>query len=667
MNSSSSQAKFGLAGGNSAGCETVLRLLGEWWLQVSGEVPGDFLEFAAASIRGALPLSQVAVVRAREGSWETLASVGAGRALPWELLADALDRGVPCERDGWWASVAGEADPNATSATLLVMAAQMSVPPTSVTQTAVTQFGASLSAGVLEELARWLGRFYRQRGELDWLRKRIARQESILRIAATWSATLDLNELLVQMAEASTRLMQAERASIFLWDRPLRTLIARPALGVQGGELRIPDHQGIVGEVVRSGTTRVVDAASSAGIDRSVDKRLRFHTRNLLCGPLRARAGEVLGAFEMINKRGGEFTAEDVECLEELARHASTAIENSRQHGQLLQSRNTWADQANRGVRQIGECPEMQRVRATIERVGPTDLAVLVLGENGTGKEVVAQLVHALSERHSHPFVAINCAALPETLLESELFGHEKGAFTDAREMRVGKFEQAAGGTLFLDEIGDLSPSGQAKLLRVLEDKTVTRLGGQQPIHVDTRVIAATNQRLHELVRERRFREDLYYRLHVVAIELPPLRERGDDVLLLAEHFLAEFSGKARRRPPGIAADARRLLREHRWPGNVRELRNLMERIAFLSPGDSVQAADVSFTVAPERGPDQDARWQLPMAEATHDFQVEYIQRQIRAAGNHMSLAAERMGLHRGNLYRKMKQLGMPVDQDRPE
>ncbi len=605
-----------------------------------------FLEQALAAVQSKLGVLSLAIVRAQNGHWESLAVSGkTSSPLPWDLLSDAADEHRVVANSQW--CVVPMLHPGDDSELLLAERGSDA---------------AELSLTTLPKLAPLLASLLgivRQRHQLQ---QRVARQEAILQIAGTWNRTLELEELLVQMAEASTKLLQSERASIFLWDRPLKTLVARPALGVKGGELRIPDHQGVVGDVVRSGATRVVDAGSPSEIDRSVDKQLRFHTRNLLCAPLKAANGRILGAFEMINKREGNFDADDVSALEELARHAAIAIENSQQNGQLLKARNQWADQAAEGIQLIGNCPPMQLIRNTIERVGPTDLSVLILGENGTGKEVVAQLVHASSPRRHHPFIAINCAALPETLLESELFGHEKGAFTDARETRPGKFEQAAGGTLFLDEIGDLSPNGQSKLLRVLEEKIVFRIGGQQPIHADTRVIAATNQNLVEMVRQRKFREDLYYRLHVVAIELPPLRDRGDDIVQLAEHFLVAFCAKARRRPPSIAAETAHRLRSHRWPGNVRELRNVMERIAFLSQESIVHPTEVSFTIAPQSSTDHDQRWDLPLADATRDFQIEYIQRQIHAAGNRMTLAAEKMGLHRANLYRKMKQLGLPTD-----
>ena len=301
----------------------------------------------------------------------------------------------------------------------------------------------------------------------------------------------------------------------------------------------------------------------------------------------------------MLNKRDGAFTADDERGLIELASHAAVALENTQQFAELLERHEKLVEQAAQDTQLVGESPAIQAIRNTIRRIADTDLAVLMLGENGTGKEVVARSIHFGSRRRKQPFIAVNCAALTETLLESELFGHEKGAFTDAHEARAGKFELASGGTLFLDEIGDMSLAGQAKLLRVLEEKTIVRVGGSKPIHTDVRVLAATNQNLAELVRAKRFREDLYFRLNVVSLELPPLRERGDDVMLLAEHFLRDFSRRAGRRVLKFTAAARKRLESHTWPGNVRELRNLMERLAYLSTGDRIEAEDLAFILSP--------------------------------------------------------------------
>jgi Nif-specific regulatory protein len=258
----------------------------------------------------------------------------------------------------------------------------------------------------------------------------------------------------------------------------------------------------------------------------------------------------------------------------------------------------------------------------------------------------------------------MNCAAIATGTLDSELFGHEKGAFTDAHESRAGKFELAAGGTLLLDEIGDMSLAGQAKLLRVLEDKTIVRVGGSRPIHTDVRVLAATNQKLVDLVRAKRFREDLYFRLNVVTLELPPLRERGDDVMLLAEHFLKEFSKRAGRRIPKFSAAVRKRLESHTWPGNVRELRNLMERLAYLTSGDRIGAEDLAFILSPSAGAPAIIGTGLNLNDATHEFQRKHIQQAIDAARGNVSQAAKNLGVHRSNLYRKLRQLGMETDEE---
>jgi Nif-specific regulatory protein len=290
--------------------------------------------------------------------------------------------------------------------------------------------------------------------------------------------------------------------------------------------------------------------------------------------------------------------------------------------------------------------------------VARTDLPVLILGESGTGKEVVARAIHYTSQRHAHPFIPVNCAAIAETLLESELFGHEKGAFTDAHSTRPGKFELVGGGTLFLDEIGDMSASGQAKLLRVLEEKTVVRVGGSQPIPADSRMVAATNRNLAETVRAGKFRQDLYYRLTVVMLELPPLRQRPEDVEPLAEFFLEQFARDAGRRLE-LSDTARKRLRAHDWPGNVRELRNLMERVAFLCPGKIIEADDLVFTLKPGLQEMASPFESLPLAEAIRAFECQHISQAIARAGNNMSEAARLLGLHRTNLYRKMKMLGL--------
>jgi transcriptional regulator with GAF, ATPase, and Fis domain len=623
------------------------------WQATQAETEERLVAWALPATGAAVGGDYVALAIPAAGRWVASAASGAARQLPADLLADALDRETTLANAGWVAApLASRAEEGEVLVAHLASASASALGPSQrsegKSQAAIAQIAPVLHQAIVSVRSR-----SRQQ-------RRVRRLEAILEIVSQWNRTNELEALLVQMAEAAARLLEADRASIFLWDRPNHTLVGRPALGLPEGELRIRDDRGVVGEVIRTGEPRRVDAAIEPdAVDHNIDAQLRYQTRTLLCVPLRGRSGELFGAFELINKLAGTFSNEDEEALGELAAHAAVALENAQDRRQLLMANRQMAQQAAEKVRLIGESPAVEALRSIIRRVADTDLAVLILGENGTGKEVVAQSIHYLSRRRDQPFVAVNCAAIPETLAESELFGHEKGAFTDAHEARQGKFELAAGGTLFLDEIGDLSLSGQAKLLRVIEEKVLVRVGGSTPIHTDARLLAATNQNLAEMVRAKRFREDLYFRLNVVTLDLPPLRERRGDVLLLAEYFLGDFCRRARRKTPELTAAARKRLMEHPWPGNIRELRNLMERLAYLSTEDRIEAADLAFILSPRGQAPSAADLGQSFVDATARFQAEYIRRQIEQSGNNMSLAASRLGLHRSNLYRKMRQLGM--------
>jgi len=612
----------------------------------SEEVLG-FLEELLPNLVDTVAGSSVIVAKTDQGHWQLVTQVGSHVAMPMELLAESLDQLRPISSLPW---------------TVIPVTLQnrshlffaFREPPTSDPEL-VQQCLARLR--MIADAVPSLDRRSR-------MARRIRRLEAIGDIVAGWNTTFDMNELLHRVAETSTELLNAERASIFLWDRAGQRLVGRPALGVDQEELILDDERGVVGSVVQTGQTRRVNRDDQANdIDRSVDEQLQFQTHSLLCVPLRVRDGRILGAFEMINKVQGNFTAEDETALIELAEHASRALENSQEYNRLLESRRQIAKAAAQHVRLIGESASTQKLREDIQRVGPTDLAVLVLGENGTGKEVASQLIHYLSARHDEPFVAVNCAALSETLLASELFGHEKGAFTDAHDTKAGKFELASGGTLLLDEIGDLSAAGQAKLLRVLEEKTVVRVGGNTPIETNARVIAATNQDLAEMVREKTFREDLFYRLNVVSLEILPLRDRLDDILPLASHFLASFASHANRPAPRLSQRAQTKLLQHRWPGNVRELRNVIERLVYLVPEDTIEPEHITLVDAGRDAIQLDQ----PLSDATREFQVQYIQQQIAAASGNMTIAADRLGLHRANLYRKMGHLGMNPDNGESE
>jgi two-component system nitrogen regulation response regulator NtrX len=313
--------------------------------------------------------------------------------------------------------------------------------------------------------------------------------------------------------------------------------------------------------------------------------------------------------------------------------------------------------------RMIGSSPAMHAIRELIRQVAPTDARVLITGESGTGKELVAAALHAQSRRADGPFVRVNSAAIPRELVESEMFGHEKGAFTGATERRRGRFELADGGTLFLDEVAELSAEAQAKLLRALESGEVERVGGQEPIRVDVRVIAATNRDLRAEIAAGRFREDVYYRLNVIPIHLPPLRERAEDIPELAAHFLARLQARHGLVPPVLLPDAIERLMLYPWPGNVRELANVCERLAILHPGREVGAREVA-SMLPDSGAVKEIPGAAPvelsggsLTERLDAYERALILAALEEAGGNVADAARRLGTDRANLYRRMRRL----------
>jgi DNA-binding NtrC family response regulator len=306
----------------------------------------------------------------------------------------------------------------------------------------------------------------------------------------------------------------------------------------------------------------------------------------------------------------------------------------------------------------LGTSPAMQRVFDIVRKVAATDLTVLITGESGTGKELIANALHQNSPRKGGPFIKVNCAAMARELVESELFGHEKGAFTGALTTRDGKFAAADGGTLFLDEIGDMRLETQAKVLRVLQEREFERVGGNRTIKVDVRVVAATNKNLSQMVQEEKFREDLFYRLNVVPIMLPPLRERREDIPLLATHFLTEITSRYERGPIILSADAYGLLLSAPWPGNVRELKNMIEAAAVLSTGPEIQAADLRLGGQTNAaGPGDALSFKEAKQRVIDTFERDFISRALRRHQGNITRAAEEMGLHRQQLQQKIRDL----------
>ena len=357
-----------------------------------------------------------------------------------------------------------------------------------------------------------------------------------------------------------------------------------------------------------------------------------------------------LGAFQFLEK---PLTPEGLlVALRSALELARTRAENRRLHEALGHSDPL-----------IGASPALQAIRALIARIAPTEARVLITGESGTGKELVASAIHRQSTRAGRPFVCVNSAAIPKDLVESEMFGHERGAFTGATERRLGRFELADEGTLFLDEVGDLGPEAQAKLLRVLETGVVERLGGEKPVTVNVRVIAASNKDLAQLVARQQFRSDLLFRLNVLPIHLPPLRDRPEDVPPLVRHFAARQEGRLGR-PVRFDPGALPLLAAYPWPGNVRELANIVERLAILATGETIDAAEVS-RVIPGNGSRASAEgaaeaWSdVALAQAVDQYERTLIARALSAARGNVADAARKLSTDRANLYRRMRRLGL--------
>jgi len=351
------------------------------------------------------------------------------------------------------------------------------------------------------------------------------------------------------------------------------------------------------------------------------------------------------GAYDYIEK---PFCPERVELLiEKLVKH-QRLIEENQSLQQKLEERYRFEDI-------IAKSPKMQRVIEVIKVIAKSNATILITGDSGTGKELVARAIHSQSYRRGKPFVAVSCAALPESLLESELFGHEKGAFTGAYSQKKGKFEVANRGTLFLDEIGEMSANIQVHLLRVLEEKEFTRVGGNELIKVDVRVISATNKDIKKAVADGEFREDLYYRLNVVTIQLPPLREREEDIPLLAQHFLRKFAVENQKEITGFSPEATDFLLKYEWPGNVRELENAIERAVILAKSSSIEVADLPRE-------NRLLAHSAPLGESLRQVEKNHILNILSETGGNHSEAARTLGISRATLYNKIREYGLAVN-----
>jgi Nif-specific regulatory protein len=472
--------------------------------------------------------------------------------------------------------------------------------------------------------------------------------------SAAINSTLELDTVLDQIARSAAVVMQAEAASVLTLDRRRNQLVFAAAVGSQGRRLigrEFDAGLGIAGHILKTGQAqRVDDVARDPDFFPGIDAQTSFQTRGLLAAPMVYKS-EIIGVVEVLNREdGGDFSDADLELLRIFANLAATGARNAQAHESLKRENLAWRGSLLAGVQIIGHSPPVQQMLTLAERVASTNATVLLLGETGTGKELLAKYIHNASPRAGKAFVAVNCAALTETLLESELFGHEKGAFTGAIAQHIGHFELADNGTLFLDEIGDISASTQVKLLRLLQERAFTRVGGTKTITCDVRVIAATNRDLKKAIAEGRFRDDLYYRLNVFPIHLPPLRERREDLSILADHLTRAASHTLGVPVRKVSAEAKAVLNGYHWPGNIREMANVIERAVLMCDGAEVLAGHLPAELTNPEIRDR------PAGSATlWDNERDMIVKALQDHYWNQSKAARALGISRDHLRYRVK------------
>jgi Nif-specific regulatory protein len=502
-------------------------------------------------------------------------------------------------------------------------------------------------------------------------------------LGCTFAARLELDELVPLVIQKCREVLDAEGAAVILLDDTTHELFF-PYVAEEDREvadrlvrLRFPAHLGIAGAVLQSAEpVRVDDVSSDPRFYPEIDRLSGLTTRCLVSAPLIINTG-VIGVVSAVNRRAREaFDDDDLGLLAVLSGSVAVAIDNARRWRELRSSADRLRTQVGALQRDlarrdrfddmVGTGPAMAEVFRLMEIAAASPISVLIEGETGTGKEMVARGIHRASARASEHFLALNCSAIPEALLESELFGHSRGAFTGATRDQKGLFEAASGGTLFLDEIGEMPASMQVKLLRALQEGEVTPVGEHQPRRVDVRIISATNRDLREEIACRRFREDLYYRIAAFPIRMPPLRERRDDIPVLTDRFLAEMAARHKKRIAGISPPCVDRLAGFAWPGNLRQLKNEIERaVALTEDGAVVGAAQLSATVLEATEGTQPVRPPAPsnfdLRAARTAFEVDFIGKVLDEHGRNVSRAALALGISRVALQKKMREYGLRV------
>ena len=472
---------------------------------------------------------------------------------------------------------------------------------------------------------------------------------------STWvSSVQDLDQLLELIIETATRMMDAKASSLLLLDQKSKKLHFKVATGEKGTDVKqfeIDLGQGIAGHVAETGEPLLIpDVAKDPRWYKEISESIGFRTQSIACVPMKLKGG-IIGVVEIIDKAdGSSIRKEDLKILSVFADLAAQAIGNARKIEHDKKEISHLKKELQGKYEIVGESQALRKVISDAIKVANSKSSTLILGESGTGKELLARLIHRVGVRKDEPMIVLNCAALPETLLEDELFGHEKGSFTGAASQKIGKFELADRGTIFLDEIGEMSPNMQTKLLRIIQEGVFYRVGGNKSIPVDVRVISATNRNIEEDVAQGRFREDLYYRINVVQIHMPPLRERREDIPLMAEYFLDLFKKERGTSNLRISKQAMDLMVAYDWPGNVREMKNALERAVVMGNGKEILPEDLPTFACKPQYPGMEVG--LSLKEAIDMFKKEFITLNLRHTDGNRSLAAKKMQIQRTYLSR---------------
>ncbi len=463
-----------------------------------------------------------------------------------------------------------------------------------------------------------------------------------------------LDSLLDLINETTTQVMQVRASSLMLADKKKNTLYFKAVTGEKKNEIKkfeIKIGQGIAGIVAQKGEPLIVEnVKDDPRWHKDISESLKFPTQSIACVPMKI-SNEIIGVIEVIDKENGDiFNKDDLNRLSTYALLAATAIGNARNMLQVRRENQELKEELNIKYNIIGNSPAIKKVISDALKVADSNVSAIILGESGTGKELLSRLIHREGKRKNKPMVVLNCAALPENLLEDELFGHEKGAYTGAVGKKIGKFELADEGTIFLDEIGEMNFGMQAKLLRVLEEGIFFRIGGNDTVSVDVRVLSATNRDIEKEVKEGRFRDDLYYRLNVVQIYMPPLRQRKEDIPLLAEYFLKIFGREKGLFDLSISDKALEKMVVYDWPGNVRELSNSIERAVVMGNGKEIRSEDLPITESKTKYSGMDVN--LTLEDAINEFKKEFIKLNLKNTNGVKSKAAVNMGIQRTYLSR---------------